>query len=194
VSGRRLGRGFFRRPTEELARALIGCVLVARERGRIVAGRIVETEAYLSAGDPASHSHRGPTDRNRSMFAGPGRAYVYLSYGVHHCLNVVSGPAGVGEAVLLRALEPLEGLEVMRARRGGVRDRDLCRGPGRLTQALGLNLEHDGLDLCRGPLGLWPAEAPPPPAAVVVGPRVGISKAMELPLRFTLAGSRWVSR
>jgi DNA-3-methyladenine glycosylase len=156
-----------------------------------VAGRIVETEAYLAEGDPASHSFRGQTTRNRSMFARPGTAYVYLIYGMHHCLNVVSAAEGRGEAVLVRAVEPLEGLEVMRARRGGVRDRDLCRGPGRLAQAFGLTREHDGLDLCRGELGLWSGRGEA--LEVRATPRVGIRLAAELPLRFVAAGSPWVS-
>jgi DNA-3-methyladenine glycosylase len=198
VSGRRLGRTFFRRPTERLARDLLGCVLVHGRGTERVAGRIVETEAYLASGDPASHSHRGPTRRNASMFGRPGLAYVYLIYGMHHCLNVVSAEDGVGEAVLIRALEPLAGLDVMRARRGGVRDRELCRGPGKLAQAFGLTLEHDGLDLCRGPLGVWPGGgrwgALPEAADIEVGPRVGIRRAADLPLRFRVGGSEWTSR
>jgi DNA-3-methyladenine glycosylase len=191
VRGRRLPRSFFEAPTELLARELLGRVLVRREPGGLVAGRIVETEAYLADKDPASHSHRGETERNRSMFGRPGTAYVYLIYGMHHCLNVVSAEEGRGEAVLIRALEPLEGQERMRERRGGVADRDLCRGPGRLAQALGLTREHDGLDLCRGELGLWSGGAERP--AVVATPRVGIRLAAELPLRFVVAGSRWAS-
>ncbi len=196
MSAKRLGRSFFRRPTVSLARDLIGCVLVSGESGVSVAGRIVETEAYLSEGDPASHSHRGETRRNASMFGEAGLVYVYLIYGVHHCLNVVSGEAGVGEAVLIRALEPLEGLELMRARRGGVRDRELCRGPGKLAQAFGLSLEHDGLDLCRGPLELRAPAARVgvhEASTIEAGPRVGITKAADLPLRFRVGGSEWTS-
>ena len=189
--GRRLGRSFFQAETEELARALLGQVLVHESAEGLVAGRIVETEAYLAAGDPASHSHRGETRRNRSMFGRPGTAYVYLIYGMHRCLNVVSAPVGGGEAVLLRALEPLEGVELMRARRGAVKDRDLCNGPGKLVQALGLGAEHDGADLCRGALGLWaPGGSDGELGAarqVLSGPRIGISNAVDLPLRFRLA-------
>jgi len=197
VSARRLGRTFFRQPTEVLARELIGCVLLSREGGVAIAGRIVETEAYLSEGDAASHSHRGRTARNASMFGEPGLAYVYLIYGMHHCLNVVSAKSGVGEAVLIRSLQPLEGLDLMRERRGGVRDRELCRGPGKLAQAFGLTLEHDGLDLCRGPLGLWPGGgrwgALSEAVDIDAGPRVGIRKAAELPLRYRVRGSEWTS-
>ena len=196
--GRRLTRSFFRAPTVELARALVGCCLVRRSAQGIVAGRIVETEAYLSEGDPASHSHRGPTARNRAMFARPGTAYVYLIYGMHHCLNVVTAEEGVGEAVLVRALEPLAGEELMRARRGGVARRELCSGPGKLAQALGLTREHDGLDLCRGELGIWGpsrfGDWDAGAAGVLAGPRIGITKAADSPLRFRLAGSPWVSR
>ena len=191
MRGRRLGRGFFEAPTEELARELVGRVLVRRQPEGTLVGRIVETEAYLAEGDPASHSHRGPTPRNRSMFGRPGTAYVYLIYGMHHCLNVVSAEAGRGEAVLIRALEPLEGLEAMRRRRGGVRDRDLCRGPGRLAQALGLTREHDGVDLCRGDLGIWSGGEERPELRAT--PRIGIRQAAELPLRFLIPECSWVS-
>lgn len=196
--GRRLTRSFFSAPTVEVARRLVGCCLVRRCAKGVVAGRIVETEAYLSEGDSASHSHRGESARNRSMFGRPGTAYVYLIYGVHHCLNVVTAQQGVGEAVLLRALEPLEGLELMSTRRRGRPERELCDGPGKLVQAFGLGLGHDGLDLCRGELGIWAPEHfgawDASTTELTAGPRVGISKAAELPLRFTLAGSPWLSR
>jgi len=196
--GSRLGRSFFERPTEELARALLGCCLVHDGPAGRSAGRVVETEAYLAEGDEASHSWRGPSARNASMFARPGTAYVYLIYGLHHCLNVVSAPEGKGEAVLLRALEPLVGLEEMRARRGREGERELCSGPAKLTVALGVGPEHDGVDLCRGELGLWSPEAfgewEAGAAQVARGPRVGIRRAAELPLRFWLEGSPWISR
>lgn len=184
-----------RRDTAEVAEALLGWRLVfTATGGERLEGRIVETEAYLAEGDAASHSAPGPTTRNRSMFLAPGHAYVYLIYGMHHCLNVVTARAGVGEAVLVRALEPLAGQSAMRARRGAlVSDRDLCRGPGRLCQAFGLTREHDGHDLGVGPLRL----IPPPPGAPrpepLVGPRVGITKSAHLPLRFREAGSRWTT-
>ena len=194
---RRLSRAFFDAPTVDLARALIGCCVVHETSVGRTAGRIVETEAYLAEGDPASHSHRGETARNRSMFGPPGTAYVYLIYGVHRCLNVVSAPTGVGEAVLLRALEPLDGLEEMRARRGAGDARRLCDGPGKLVEALGLGLEHDGLSLREGALQLWTPESyegHDADAEIRVCERIGIRKAAELPLRFCLDGSPWLSR
>lgn len=151
------------------------------------AGRIVEVEAY-TADDPASHSHRGRTARNASMFGPPGTLYVYLSYGIHHCANVVTGPEGDGQAVLVRAVLPFEGVAEMRARRGGVADRHLADGPGKLCQALGIDRRHDGADLCAsdGDVQLLDDGTPPPPVAdVVVGPRVGISRAVDHPWRWT---------
>jgi len=183
-------RGFYELPTVELARALIGCILVHETRAGRLAGRIVETEAYLGDEDPASHSFRGRTPRNAAMFGPPGRAYVYLVYGMHWCFNVVSAPEGVGQAVLVRALEPLEGLELMRRRRSRTDERELCRGPGRLTQALGITRAHDGADLRQGSLRI---EAGAAPGRIVAGPRVGISVAARRALRFRVAGSRWVS-
>lgn len=174
------------RPAPEAARLLVGAWLAVDGVG----GRIVETEAY-DASDPASHSFGGRTARNASMFGPAGIAYVYRSYGIHWCFNLVCGPPGRGEAVLVRALEPLAGLERMRARRGGVADRLLCAGPGRLCQALGLDRGHDGLPLWRPPFELRAASVP---AAVLAGPRIGISRAVERPWRFVLAGSRFLSR
>ena len=179
-------REFFELPTVELARALIGCILVHETRAGRVAGRIVETEAYL-CDDPASHSFRGRTARNESMFGSPGRAYVYLVYGLHLCFNVASAAEGIGEAVLVRALEPLEGLEQMQRNRGTADARALCRGPGRLTQALGITRADDGADLWRGKLRIEAGDAP---GRIVVGPRVGIRLAAQRALRFSVAGSR----
>lgn len=194
-----LARTFFERPTRVLARALIGTFLVHESSAGRTVGRIVETEAYLGARDPAAHTFRGPTARNRTMFGPPGRLYVYFIYGVHHCCNVVAAPEGVGEAVLLRALEPVEGLELMQTRRGGVRTRDLCRGPGRLVQALGLGPEHDGADLAGPRLFIAPRDALgrgrwPLRPRVVTDVRVGISRAVDLPLRFLESASPFVSR
>jgi DNA-3-methyladenine glycosylase len=194
ILGRRIPRAFFLRPTPVVARDLLGRVLVHDSPEGRTAGIIVETEAYLR-NDPASHSFRGQTARNASMFGPPGRAYVYLIYGVHHCLNVVTADAGVGEAVLLRALEPIEGLDLMRTRRGDVADRDLCNGPGKLVQALGIERAHDGLDFARGPIGLRESRlASPPRARVARDVRVGITNGMDLPLRFYLRECPFVSR
>ena len=151
---------------------------------------IVETEAY-APDDPASHSFAGRTARNATMFGPAGRLYVYRSYGVHWCANVVCGDEGVGAAVLLRALEPTSGIELMRARRGVEDPRLLASGPGRLTQALGLTGAHDGADIARPPFELVP---PARPAEVIASPRVGITRAIEEEWRFSLAGSSFVSR
>jgi DNA-3-methyladenine glycosylase len=174
------------RSVHEAARALVGCTLLVDGVG----GTIVEVEAY-APGDPASHSFPGPTQRNATMFGPPGHLYVYRSYGVHWCANVVCGAEGVGAAVLLRALEPTAGIELMAARRGLADPLLLCSGPGRLTQALGVTRAHDGLSLDRLPFQLFPATTP---AEVVSGPRVGITRASELPWRYSLRGSPFVSR
>lgn len=160
----------------------------------MTAGIIVETEAYVAAIDPASHAYRGRTQRNRSMFGPPGRVYVYTIYGMHVCMNVVTEAEGTASAVLLRALEPVAGLDIMRARRGvGVKDRDLARGPGRLCQALGITLVDDGHDLLSS--NLWIAN--PTDAVedrrVLATPRIGITRAADLPWRFVLAGSPFAS-
>ena len=185
--------------TPAAAAELIGWRLVRELGGTRLVGRIVESEAYLAADDGASHSARGRTTRNAAMFLAPGHAYVYLSYGMHVCLNVVTGPAGVGEAVLVRALEPLAGLAAMQRRRGAkVVERDLCRGPGRLCQAFGITRAEDGVALNGAGLGgarLW--LAPPPRGTrrpeLLVGARVGITKSAALPLRFRAAESRWTT-
>ena len=181
-----LSHVFYDRPVVDVARALLGCVV----RHGDTAGVIVETEAYHMS-EPACHAYVGLTARTGVLFGPPGRAYVYRSYGIHALLNAVCEPEGVGAAVLIRALDPLQGIEVMRARRGVD---DLCSGPGKLTQALGIGLEMNGTDLAAGPVAI---EAPPPGwrgVPVAVGTRIGITKAAELPWRFCVAGSRGVSR
>lgn len=173
-------------PADRVARDLIGALLLVDGVG----GRIVETEAY-DMQDPASHSFSGPTARNATMFGPPGRVYVYRSYGMHWCMNVACREAGHGAGVLIRAVEPTVGLDVMRARRGVQAPRLLCAGPGRLCQALAVTREHDGLPVQAAPFSLQPADGP---VAVVTGPRIGISKATDVPWRFGLAGSGFVSR
>lgn len=189
----RLGRRFFDRPTLEVARDLVGRDLVHRGPEGLVALRIVEVEAYLGEGlDPASHAHRGRTPRNANMFETPGCLYVYVSYGLHHCLNVVCEARGTAGAVLLRAAEPITGASILHRRRGGRGGRELTSGPGKLGQALGADLSWDGRDLVRDPeLGLWPGEAP---ASLVRTGRVGISRATGWPFRFHDPHSAWVSR
>ena len=176
----------FSAPSAEVAQALIGWTLLVDGVG----GPIVETEAY-DRDDPASHSFPGPTKRNAVMFGPPGHAYVYRSYGIHWCLNFVCSPDGHGAGVLIRALEPAAGIEVMRARRGLEDTRLLCAGPGRLGQALAITSEHNGMRLDVPPFQL---AAPTKPVYVVTGPRIGISKAVDMPWRFGLAGSRFMSR
>lgn len=170
-----------------VARDLVGCRLFFEGRG----GVIVETESY-ERDDPACHAYVGLTERTRTLFGPPGRAYVYLSYGIHSLLNAVAEPDGEAAAVLIRALEPTVGIEGMRARRGERPDADLCSGPGKLTEALGIGLEHNDADLTRDPFLLLPPEGTAP--EVVVGPRIGITKAVERPWRFSAAGSPFVSR
>ena len=177
----------FSQDAQLVARELIGVLLLVDGVG----GRIVETEAYDQS-DPASHTFSGPSERNGAMFGAPGHAYVYRSYGIHWCLNFVCREAGHGAGVLIRALEPVAGLALMRERRGVEASALLCSGPGKLTQALGVTRAHNALSLSCAPFSLAPAEAGAP--VVVEGPRIGISKAREVPWRFGLAGSRFVSR
>jgi DNA-3-methyladenine glycosylase len=181
-----LGKHFFARSVHEVAPELIGVTLLVDGVG----GTIVEAEAYDHE-DPAAHGYRGRTERNASMFGPPGHAYVYRSYGIHWCLNLVCEPEGSASAVLLRALEPTQGLEQMRARRRLDDPRLLCSGPGRLCQALAVTREHDGAALDEQPFALY---ARARDAAVVSGARVGITKAAERPWRYALAGSRFLSR
>jgi DNA-3-methyladenine glycosylase len=184
----RLGLDFFDRSVHAVARDLIGCGLFFDGVG----GTIVETESY-ERDDPACHAYVGLTPRTETLFGPPGRAYVYLSYGIHSLLNAVAEPEGEAAAVLIRALEPTTGLELMRERRGSRPDTDLCSGPGKLTEALGIGLGENGDRLDRDPF-LLTAPAVGSRLEVVTGPRVGITKATELPWRFCAAGSRFVSR
>jgi DNA-3-methyladenine glycosylase len=181
-----LSEDFFRQEAAAVAQGLIGVTLLVDGVG----GRIVETEAY-DAADPASHSFAGITPRNAAMFGPVGRAYVYRSYGLHWCLNMVCAAERPGSAVLIRAIEPLAGLAVMHARRGGVAERLLCSGPGRLAQALGVDAALNGAALDQPPFAMTAPEAAPP---IVAGPRIGISKAAATPWRFCLAGSGYLSK
>ncbi len=194
IVGRRLNRAFFERGAAEVGEELLGKLLIYRDTQGLIGGRIVETEAYLGSDDPASHSHRGKTPRNSSMFEAGGTSYVYLIYGIHHCFNVVTSRPGVGEAVLIRALEPLFGIEHMIRRRNTGNLRELCRGPGRLAQAIGLDRQLDGVSLLRGPLSLHIEKGKSEPIALVRSSRIGISMGKDLDLRFCIKGNRFVSR
>jgi DNA-3-methyladenine glycosylase len=184
-----LAPDFYARPVLEVARALIGCVV--EHDG--AAGVIVETEAYHDS-EPACHAFVGLTPRTATLFGPPGRAYVYRSYGIHALLNAVCEEPHVGAAVLIRALEPLAGLARMQERRGARRAEDLCSGPGKLTQALGVELWHNATHLDRGPVAIRPRPSAWRSPRIVAGPRIGITKAVELPWRFCAAGNPHVSR
>ena len=186
MAGERLTRAFFARTVHEVGPELIGATLLVDGVG----GTIVEVEAY-DQDDPASHGFRGMTARTASMFGPPGHAYVYRSYGIHWCLNLVCAEEGRSEAALVRALEPTAGLEAMRERRGLEAERALCSGPGKLCQALGITRVLDGLPLDEPPFELRAREVEPP---LVVGPRIGITRAAEQPWRYGLAGSPFLSR
>jgi len=193
---RALPRAFYDRPPLLVARAVLGRLLVHDSPEGRVAGRIVEAEAYRGHRDPASHAFRGRTERNAVMFGAPGHAYVYFTYGMHFCLNFVTESEGVASAVLIRALEPVEGLETMRRRRNLAPGPDtwtqLARGPGNVARALGLAREHNGLDLTRGPL--WLTDRPRRRGfRVATGPRIGIRVAQERPWRIFLLGHPCVS-
>jgi DNA-3-methyladenine glycosylase len=185
----RLGAAFFDRSVHTVARYLIGCELLVDGFG----GVIVETESY-ERDDPACHAHVGLTPRTATIFGPPGRAYVYLSYGIHSMLNFVCEPDGTAAAVLVRALEPTHGLEAMRARRGRPEARELCSGPGKLTEALAIPLTLNGSSLAEPPFELRAPAAEWRGVEVATGPRIGITKATELPWRYCAAGSRFLSR
>lgn len=178
-----IARSFFDRPVLEVAHDAIGMTMLFDGAG----GRIVEVEAY-DEHDPASHSFAGPTPRNRVMFGPPGHAYVYKIYGIHYCLNFVCRP---GSAILIRALEPTMGLDRMAERRGAMAEKNLCSGPGKLAQALGIDLRHDGLPLDAAPFALLPAEVT---HEIATGPRIGITKGAETPWRFVKRNSPFLSK
>ena len=184
--GRPIGRGFFDRSVHDIAPELIGAVLLVEGTG----GVIVEVEAYHH-NDPAAHSYRGETARNAAMFGPPGHAYVYRSYGMHWCLNFVCEAEGSASAVLIRALQPSHGLDAMAARRGLEEPRQLCSGPGKAAQALGITLAHNCLPLDQPPFALYRRVTAP---EIVTGPRIGITKAAELPWRYALRQSPFVSK
>ncbi|MCC7566036.1 MAG: DNA-3-methyladenine glycosylase [Methanomicrobiaceae archaeon] len=190
-----LSPSFYRRDTVTVAKDLLGCFLVHAEDGRTAIGRIVEDEAYVRD-DPAAHSFRGKTKRNSAMFGPAGHAYIYRIYGLHTCVNVVTGPEGMGEAVLIRALEPVFGIDLMQERRGTADPASLCSGPGKLAQALGITMDLNNTSLVDGPLQVWSQDSLPGyrPGEIVQTTRIGITKAADLPLRFYLKGNGFVSR
>jgi DNA-3-methyladenine glycosylase len=185
----KLGRDFFDRSVHEVAPELVGCLLQVGE----CAGVIVETEAY-DATDPACHAYVGRTDRTEVLFGPPGIAYVYLSYGIHSLLNAVAEPEGSAAAVLIRALEPVAGIELMRERRGRDELGELCSGPGKLTEAMGVGLAHNRAPLDAPPFAIHAPTGEWEDAKVVAGPRIGITKAVEHPWRYCAEGNRFVSR
>jgi DNA-3-methyladenine glycosylase len=184
-----LGRDFYARSVHDVARDLVGCVVRHGE----TAGRIAETESYHME-EPACHAYAGVTTRTRTLYGAPGNAYVYFSYGIHSLLNAVAEEEGIGAAVLIRALEPVDGIDAMRERRGVARDEELCNGPGKLTQALGIGLSLNGTSLEDGPIQILRREPGAREPRIVMGERVGISKAADLPWRFCDVDSRHVSR
>ena len=186
MASRKIGKPFFSRSVHHVAPELIGATLLVGGVG----GRIVEVEAYHHT-DPAAHSFNGETPRNAVMFGPPGYAYVYRSYGIHWCLNFVCEPEGSASAVLIRAIEPLEGLAAMRRRRGLSDERLLCSGPGRLAEAMGVTIAHNGLALDRMPFEIYARETEP---EIAIGIRIGITKAADLPWRYGLKGSKFLSK
>jgi DNA-3-methyladenine glycosylase len=184
-----LARSFYLRGPVDAAKALLGKIVVHGA----TAGRIVETEAYLGTGDLAAHSAHGETARTKVVFGPPGHAYVYFIYGMYDCLNVVVEPEGVAGAVLIRALEPVEGIEEMKSRRGVAKLEQLANGPGKLTRAMGITMRHNGTDLIRGPITVHPP-GKESRFEIAVSPRIGITKSPDLPLRFYIKDNRFVSR
>lgn len=187
----KLARSFYQRPVEVVARALLGCVLVRRVSDGELSGSIVEVEAYRGLDDPGSHAYRGPTHRNAVMFGPAGHVYVYRIYHFHTCMNVVCGDTGTASAVLIRALQPLNGLDTMARNRGGRPIAELCSGPAKLCQALEISMILNGIDLEGDEL--W-CESGPAPSEVAVSTRVGLSRGADLPLRYFIPGNPFVSR
>jgi DNA-3-methyladenine glycosylase len=189
-----LTRSFYKLDTEEVASDLLGCCLCHETEEGLVSGIIVETEAYLSRNDPACHASRGMTRRNATMFGPPGHAYIYFIYGNHYCFNIVTGPKGLGEAVLIRAVEPVSGLDLMYYRRGKVESiTDLTSGPGKLCQAFAIDKKLDGHDLRNKPLFIC-GKSTVGDRQIVVTPRIGISSAKDKKLRFIISGNKYLSR
>ena len=193
ASRRPLPAAFYDRPTEDVARDLLGAMLEHRTVDGVARGRIVETEAYLGPHDPACHATAGVTARTRALHGPPGTAYVYFIYGMHWCFNAVTREEGHGSAVLIRAVEPLAGIDLMRRRRRVERERELTSGPARVCDAFALTSAQNGVSLHRGPLRILAGD-PVPDEDVVVGPRIGITKAADWQLRFFVKGNRFVSK
>ncbi len=194
-----LPRSWYSRETVTVARELLGKYLIHDSNAGLTVGKIVETEAYLGANDPAAHSFKGLTQRTASLFSQPGTIYVYFIYGVHYCFNVVAGVEGDGEAVLIRALEPIAGIELMKQRRGVDDMTKLTNGPAKLVEAMGIRFDQNGGDITEGELTIadaWENQtaAPLPASKIVATTRVGITQAADLPLRFYLKGNSFVSR
>ena len=187
-----LTKSFFKKDTLEIAKALLGCYLVNETKQGKTIGKIVETEAYL-ADDPASHSFNGKTKRNEAMFGPSGKAYVYFTYGMYNCFNIVTKEKGIGEAVLIRALEPLSGIELMKERRKTENLKNLCSGPAKLVQAMGISKEHNGVDLLNGKLQICKGKSIIK-GSIIKTKRIGISKGVNLPYRFYIKDSSFVSK
>jgi len=188
----RLGRKFYARPTVKVAQELLGKLLVHEFKNRIVIGKVVETEAYLGSEDPGSHAFKGPTKRSKIMFGKPGHAYVYFAYGNHWMLNVVTEKTGKPGAVLIRAVEPLAGIEIMKRRRKAKDLKKLTNGPAKVTQAFGITGRHNGVDLTKG--NLYFAKGEEQRFSIIKAKRIGLSKGEELKLRFYIKENRFVSK
>ncbi len=186
-------QNFYERKTEVVAKELIGSYMVYFSPEGVLAGRVVETEAYIGPHDPACHSVSGKTRRNAAMFGPAGRVYVYFIYGMHYCFNVTTDSLDVPAAVLVRALEPLAGLEIMAHRRGTEDILNLCSGPGKLCQALAINNDFNGLSVITGPIRFYPSEIKEDEGSIEVTSRIGITKAADWPLRYCLKGSPFIS-